>query len=429
PTPTTAGAVHFTVTFTEGVFGVTASDFKLATNGVSGTSIAGVSGSGSTYTVTVNTGAGNGDIGLKLVDDDSIIDIDVVPLGGTGLGNGNFTGEVYAVCKTPPSITCPGPVAVQCASAVPPANTGSVTASSSCGGLVTVTYESDVISNQTCPNKYTITRTYKATDSLGNVATCTQTITVNDNTAPVITATGTTLALGCNPTPAQINAALGTATATDNCSSVTPNASDSAVTSSSCSRPQTRTWTAADACGDSATPVSRIVTWTVDITAPTISATGSTLTLGCNPTAAQIDAALGSATAADTCSSVTPSASDSAVTSSSCSRSQTRTWMAADACGNIATPVSRIVTWTVDTTKPVLTVPTTGLALGCNPTAFPDDASVTAASSATDTCSTPTINTIHTDTPTGCLTTRDFTVTATDGCNNACSKHVVYTWT
>src|SRR5207244_5795450 len=143
---------------------------------------------------------------------------------------------------------------------------------------------------------------------------------------------------------------------------------------------------------------------TADTTPPTTSAQGSTSTLGCNPTAAQIDAALGSATASDTCSSVTPSASDSAVTSSSCSRSQTRTWTAADACGNSATPVSRIVTWTVDTTKPVLTVPTTGLALGCNPTTLPDDASVAAASSATDTCSAPTITATYADSTTGCVT-------------------------
>src|SRR5207248_1894891 len=88
-----------------------------------------------------------------------------------------------------------------------------------------------------------------------------------------------------------------------------------------------------------------------------------------------------------------------------------------------------IVTWTVDTTKPVLTVPTTGLALGCNPTTLPDDASVTAASGATDTCSTPTITATYADSTTGCVTTRDFTVTATDGCNNSCSKHVIYTWT
>src|SRR5206468_8816726 len=90
--------------------------------------------------------------------------------------------------------------------------------------------------------------------------------------------------------------------------------------------------------------------------APPLSATGHTFCPYTTLCRSQIEAALGSATASDTCSSVTPSASDSAVTSSSCSRSQTRTWTAADACGNIATPVSRIVTWTVDKTEPVLTV-------------------------------------------------------------------------
>src|SRR5205823_1090975 len=160
---------------------------------------------------------------------------------------------------------------------------------------------------------------------------------------------------GCNPSAADINAALGTATATDNCGVGTPTAtSDPVVNTSTCGRSQTRRWNVSDACGNAATEVTRTATWTEDITAPTISATGSTLTLGCNPTAAQIEAALGTATASDTCSSVTPSASDSAVTSSDCSRSQTRTWTAADACGNSATPVSRIVTWTVDITAPTI---------------------------------------------------------------------------
>jgi hypothetical protein len=49
-----------------------------------------------------------------------------------------------------------------------------------------VSHVSDVISNQTAPNKYTITRTYKATDPSGNSVTCTQIITVNDNTAPTL---------------------------------------------------------------------------------------------------------------------------------------------------------------------------------------------------------------------------------------------------
>ena len=40
-------------------------------------------------------------------------------------------------------------------------------------------------------------------------------------TAPSITTGGTTTTLGCNPSAADINAALGTATATDGCSTAT----------------------------------------------------------------------------------------------------------------------------------------------------------------------------------------------------------------
>src|SRR5262249_23309505 len=146
-------------------------------------------------------------------------------------------------------------------------------------------------------------------------------------TAPTISATGTTLALGCNPSPAAINAALGSATASDNCGVGTPIASDGPITGT-CTKSQTRTWNVSDACGNAATPVSRTVTWTQDTTPPVITATGTTLSLGCNPTAAQINAALGTATATDDCGPVTPTASESAVSSTGCNRSQTRTWNA-----------------------------------------------------------------------------------------------------
>ena len=84
-----------------------------------------------------------------------------------------------------PSITAPTNVVVQCAADVPAVNINAVTASDNCNG-VTVTHVSDVISNQTCVNRYVLTRTYKATDKAGNTATATQTITVNDNIAPQI---------------------------------------------------------------------------------------------------------------------------------------------------------------------------------------------------------------------------------------------------
>src|SRR5439155_23590525 len=139
-------------------------------------------------------------------------------------------------------------------------------------------------------------------------------------------ATGPTLTVGCNPSAADINAALGSATATDNCTVGTPTPTDSAVTSVNCAYSQTRTWNVSDACNNPATPVSRTVTWTYDKTAPVITATGTTLTLGCNPSAADINAALGSATATDNCSVGTPTPTDSAVTSVNCAYSQTRTW-------------------------------------------------------------------------------------------------------
>ena len=88
---------------------------------------------------------------------------------------------------TAPTITCPANVTVSCASQVPPANPGGVVASDNCGGLVTVTVAPDVITNMTCANRFTVTRTYTATDVCGNTATCNQTISVFDIIPPAIT--------------------------------------------------------------------------------------------------------------------------------------------------------------------------------------------------------------------------------------------------
>src|SRR6266487_2720896 len=182
---------------------------------------------------------------------------------------------------------------------------------------------------------------------------CSQTFNVTDNTPPTITATGNNLNAGCNPSSATINVALGSATATDGCGTPTITFSDASVSTNGCNRSQTRTFTATDACGNTAT-ASRTATWTVDATPPTITATGNNSPLGCNPSTAAIDAALGSATATDACSTATLTSSTGDVISSGCSRSQTRTWTATDACGNTAT-ASRTATWTVDVTAPTIT--------------------------------------------------------------------------
>jgi hypothetical protein len=98
--PTDADYISFMVTFSEFVTGVNNTDFALTISGITGASVANVSGTGTTYTITVNTGFGNGEIRLDVVDDDSIKDVNNIPLGGAGAGNGNYTGgETYTINK------------------------------------------------------------------------------------------------------------------------------------------------------------------------------------------------------------------------------------------------------------------------------------------------------------------------------------------
>ncbi len=106
PNPTNAASVDFTVTFSEFVTGVDTSDFAVTASGVTGASVSGVSGSGAIYTVTVDTGSGDGSLRLDLNDDDSVLDAIGNPLGGTGSGNGDYTGGgSYTVMKTAPVVT------------------------------------------------------------------------------------------------------------------------------------------------------------------------------------------------------------------------------------------------------------------------------------------------------------------------------------
>ncbi|MBI5353886.1 MAG: hypothetical protein HZB50_14680 [Chloroflexi bacterium] len=115
PNPTFASSVDFTVTFSDPVKCVDASDFHLTTSGVSAetVSVSGVSPSSpcieefysSVYTVTVDTGTGTGTIRLDVVDDDSILDTVGNQLGGPDAGNGNYpSGETYMVDKISPTM-------------------------------------------------------------------------------------------------------------------------------------------------------------------------------------------------------------------------------------------------------------------------------------------------------------------------------------
>lgn len=109
-------------------------------------------------------------------------------------GNSRSAVQVITVTdNTPPTITAPpnitaytGPGATTCDTVVSNATLGTATATDNCAG-VTVTRSP---SGNTFPVG-TTTVTWTATDWAGNTATATQTVTVIDNTVPVITVNGT----------------------------------------------------------------------------------------------------------------------------------------------------------------------------------------------------------------------------------------------
>src|SRR5439155_24371297 len=142
---------------------------------------------------------------------------------------------------------------------------------------------------------------WKGTDRCYNGSTTPLTIIfARDTTAPVITLANAS-ALGCNPTGAQIAAAFGAATVTDNRrSGLVASGTIGAEQGSGCSRSVTKSWTVTDGCGNVGT-ASQTVTFTRDDTAaPGITLAHATA-LGCHPGSAQIATANGGDTGTEHC--------------------------------------------------------------------------------------------------------------------------------
>jgi uncharacterized repeat protein (TIGR01451 family) len=148
---------------------------------------------------------------------------------------GNSAQVVQLVTVTespavPPTITAPadvnantGPGATICGVFVSDATLGAATANDNCPGVIVT--RTGVPAGNIFPVGPTIV-TYTATDASGNTAQDTQTVTVTDNTVPVVTAPpAVTLYTGpgatsCGVTVSDLNGTLGTGSATDNCPGV-----------------------------------------------------------------------------------------------------------------------------------------------------------------------------------------------------------------
>jgi hypothetical protein len=242
----------------------------------------------------------------------------------------------------------------QCASQVSSPDPGSVRVSDVCSSPVTLSALPDVITDYSCPNRYTIVRTWLATDACGNTNTCSYPIIVNDTLAPALSRPADVI-LEC-PADTRTNV-TGTATAQDQCGPAAVSYSD--VASNSCGGTKVifRTWTATDECGNSASAVQTITVR--DTARPTIAAPAD-LVLDCP--AVTTTNVTGVATAQDACSAANISYSDSVSNNCGGTKVIYRTWTATDQCGN---NISAVQTITVrDITPPTLTAPP-NLVLDC----------------------------------------------------------------
>src|SRR6185503_13518759 len=187
-------------------------------------------------------------------------------------------------------------------------------------------------------------RTWTATDDNGNSVSTSQTITVEDNTAPTVASSLTDATIECPLAPS-----FGTPTFSDMCdSTLTVTFADTSLPVSGKEMTKTkRTWTATDDNGNS---VSTSQTITVeDNTAPTVATTLADATIECS-----LAPSFGTPTFNDTCdSTLTVTFADTSLPVSGKEMTKTRrTWTATDDNGN---SVSTSQTITVeDNTAPIV---------------------------------------------------------------------------
>ena len=119
------------------------------------------------------------------------------------------TQTITIIDTTAPVLTIPADYTAECSDEHP---MDDASATDNCGEVVIDVVEETI--GTSCAGDYTITRTFTATDDCGNATTATQTITIIDTTAPVLTIPADYTAECSDEHP------MDDASATDNCGEV-----------------------------------------------------------------------------------------------------------------------------------------------------------------------------------------------------------------
>ncbi|MCX6292579.1 MAG: SBBP repeat-containing protein, partial [Bacteroidetes bacterium] len=259
---------------------------------------------------------------------------------------------------TPPSIGQPGANATISCPAAPQFT--APTATDACDQNPSVIEVSDITTPGNCAGTYSRTKTWKAVDACGNQSgTVSQTIIVQDITAPSIGQPGANATISCPAIP-QFTAP----TATDACDQnpQVVEVSDNTIPGK-CpnSYIRTKTWKAVDACGNQSGVVGQSIT-VEDNTPPTIGQPGANTTISC-PASPQFTAP----TATDACDLNPRIVEVSDVTTpGNCAGtySRTKTWKAVDACDNHSGTVSQTII-VQDITAPSIGQPGADATISC----------------------------------------------------------------
>jgi len=305
---------------------------------------------------------------------------------------------------TAPVITCPtvtSPIECPATPSFP-----SATATDNCDQSVSITHN-DVTTPGTCPQEYSVTRTWTATDACGNHASCSQTISVTDNTAPMIMCADDA-SIECPATPV-----FPAPTVSDVCDPAPVVTFTDVTTPGSCPQEYsvTRTWTATDACWNHAS-CSQTISVT-DNTPPEISCPTVSTPIEC-----PAEPSFPPATATDACDASVTITYNDVTTPGDCPQeySVTRTWTAKDDCLNAST-CSRTI-YVTDNTAPYFTFEPPNATVPCGGSTAP---SATGWATAADLCGEVEVTYEDVAVPGNCTgnVTITRTWTATDDCDNS----------
>ncbi|HJQ31504.1 MAG TPA: Ig-like domain-containing protein [Pyrinomonadaceae bacterium] len=225
---------------------------------------------GTTAVLNTSLAFGPHTITLKVTDPSGDFSEDTVSI--------NIVDTTDPMITAPPNVTVnTGPGASSCGAFVSDATLGTPTASDGCSASVTVT-RSGVPSGNNFPVGTTIV-TYTADDGHGHTKNAYQSVTVNDNTPPTITAPAN-IVTNAPANSCSVSLDPGTPTVGDNCPGATYAGARSDMQPLNAPYPvgtTTITWTATDAHGNSATATQTVTV--KDVTPPTITLTTGTIEL------------------------------------------------------------------------------------------------------------------------------------------------------